>query len=224
MVINHVLSLGANCHVAMYFRMKGYRKFAGPFDWLAADNVAIMDELLATDFADFLDPSLLIEHATGDQHRCGHTKYGSRFFHHYNPRKPDAAAYYQRCVERMRHLPMCAPATVLCFLMIHEEPPEGMLERIHANLWRTFGKTLEFTACIVASDKPARTLTVERCASTFALWRMSLTSHTMGTGFTNQNDNAFFNAAIHTHYRFEIAPAPFDDADRKYEVSAGFDI
>jgi hypothetical protein len=210
----------------MYFKNAGYKTFSGPFDWLAADDPASLADLLATDFADLTDVNQLVDHASGLPHQCGHAKYNARFFHHFNPRQPDASAYYRRCVDRFRRLgDVIAPGeTVLCLLMVTEDRcDDAILNEIHAHLSRAIGPALEFVACVIAPDRAMLALSVERATPSFVKWNMTLTSHTVGTTFADPRDSTYFHAALHHLYTFDIAPTPFG-ADGTFERTTAYDI
>jgi hypothetical protein len=218
--IHHVLSLGANCYPAAYFKRAGYRTFAGPFDWLAADCVDVLADLLATDFAAFLDPAQLVDHACGSDGCAGHATYGDRFFHHYNPRQPEAAAYYSRCVDRFRRLGALGQP-VLCLLVVDKNNVKGdVLERIHKGLGRV-GANLVFVACVVEAHASARASTLVQVGQapdqSFYRWDLAVLGHNVGVAFSHPGDDAFFHAALHSYFAFDIQPSPFLDKEEAWE-------
>lgn len=219
---HHAVSLGANCFAAMFFKNAGYRTSAGPFDWLAADEVTALEGILAADFADFIDPAFLVDHVEGHPGKCGHAKYGPRLFHHYNPRVPEVAAYYARCVARFRGL---ADATrpVMLFLMANEDVVDaGRLERIHAHLLRYVpAEHLVFVACVVAPGRAERASRLETSADgTFVRWDLAVTSHNIGLSFGNHADMHHFQTMFHTYFgHFETVPADHADTVFEHRVS-----
>jgi hypothetical protein len=225
--VNHVISLGSNCQTSMYFKNTSYKRFSGPFDWLAADDIHILDNILATNFANFLNKDCFVDHLDKTDRKCGHSIYGSRFFHHYNPRNKETYAYYQRCVERFRSLSKCGQGTFLCLLMISYEPEDGMLERIHENLKKHVPmEQLEFLVCIVTPNSPSYSSTYERITQSFAIWRLHILTHTNGTQFASFFDNLYFHQTLHKHYTFDIKEYPFTDIPslNQYEKAAAFNI
>lgn len=216
--IGHVVSLGANCQTSMYLKTVGYKTFSGPFDWLAADDIRMLDDILMSDFKKFLDEEYLIDHTSGSDSQCAHSLYGSRFFHHFNPRHTWSNSYYKRCVERFRSLSACSKR-VLCLLMVFYEPEEEMLKRIYKNLKMHVPEpALEFLVCIVASNSPSHSTHYMRMASSFAIWHLNVKSHTTGVAFASQEDNLYFHNTLHSYYDFKIAPSPFKD-NMAYEKS-----
>lgn len=102
MTITNVVSLGCNCHTAMFAKMIGIRQFSCPFDWICIgfhDLLSILDD----NFEKFIDPKYLIDHVDNNVWKCGHSIYSDRMFHHFNPRLPDHTAYYERCIQRFRN-------------------------------------------------------------------------------------------------------------------------
>jgi hypothetical protein len=211
----------------MYFKNVRYKTFSGPFDWLAADDIHMLDDILATNFSKFLDNQYLIDHVSGSDRQCGHTIYGSRFFHHYNPRHPETGEYYKRCIARFQSLSFCAPETVLCLLMIFYEPEDGMLERIHSNLKKLIpNESLEFLVCIVTSKSQSYYSAYARITPSFSVLRLHIKTNTVGIAFASQEDNLFFHKTLHQYYVFDIFSSPFEvnQAISQFEKAAAYDI
>lgn len=98
-VISHVISLGCNCHTAMFLKTLHLKQYSCPFDWVCLKLPATID-ILNSHFEKYIDPQYLIDHEDGDPRRCAHSIYGGRVFHHHNPRNPDHHAYFERCISR----------------------------------------------------------------------------------------------------------------------------
>lgn len=113
-VVNHVLSLGIACFTASILRRGGLRHFSGPFDWLFG-SPAMVEHILADDFATLLDPRQLVAHPPferGGAARCQHLYYrdvcgfpdSKPVFNHHNPLEARDRAYFERCIGRLRRL------------------------------------------------------------------------------------------------------------------------
>lgn len=110
--IHHVVSLGCNCHTAMFFKNNGWRKYSTPFDWICIGFKELI-QILESRFSRFVDPAFLTAHEDGGPHQCGHLLYGDRMFHHFNPREAEHHAYYQRCITRFCTRPVNGEECVL---------------------------------------------------------------------------------------------------------------
>ena len=55
-----IFSLGENCVPALKLRQYNLRKFAGPFDWVGSPNLPSVNNLIATNFSNFLNEQNLL--------------------------------------------------------------------------------------------------------------------------------------------------------------------
>lgn len=98
--INYLVSFGSCCHTASFFKENGLKKISYPFDWVLSGPDIVYDTL-CDNFSAFLDKSQYIKQPFFDNNRCGHVKYGYRFFNHKYPIGDQDYLYYVRCVDRL---------------------------------------------------------------------------------------------------------------------------
>ncbi|MFC0408113.1 DUF1796 family putative cysteine peptidase [Roseomonas elaeocarpi] len=109
----HVLGLGTHCYSAYFLKRMGWRRFAGPFDWIFSTPDMVV-HCIEDDFATFLDPRQLepvpVEQRSDPRfERCHHRFYRERFgldfiFNHHDVWTEEGQAYLRRSVERFRVL------------------------------------------------------------------------------------------------------------------------
>jgi hypothetical protein len=115
----HIVSLGTNCLTSMFLKCAGLKRYSAPFDWVNTEGLDRLESMLDDDFASFLDPDQLTAHADVAVGKAGHRLYGLAFFHHFDPRQRDGAAYYKRCVERFRALADVPHGEGVLFVLSH---------------------------------------------------------------------------------------------------------
>jgi hypothetical protein len=107
-----VVPLGTHCFTAALLRRWGWRREAGPFDWLFS-TIPMVTHVIEDDFARFLDPAeyqpVPVEHrrAGPDANRVHHAFYRQRFgvehvFNHHDVHLPDVHQHFVRAVDRFR--------------------------------------------------------------------------------------------------------------------------
>lgn len=86
MKYNHIISLGSFCSVAMELEKRGLRPASYPFDWLIADELETILQLIENNFKDFLDyPSMYQEN---NPNVYFNDKINAHFYHDFNAFEP----------------------------------------------------------------------------------------------------------------------------------------
>jgi hypothetical protein len=107
-----VVALGTHCFTAALLKRWGWRREAGPFDWLFS-TIPMVTHIIEDDFARFLDPSeyqpVPVEQrrAGPDANRVHHAFYRQHFgvehvFNHHDVHLPEVYQHFVRAVDRFR--------------------------------------------------------------------------------------------------------------------------
>ena len=231
--VNHVISLGMNCHVSFYLKSKGYKTFSGPFDWTAGSYRTMMS-CIYTKFKEFLDRSKYIDHVdeintcneinkTKEKYKCGHEFYGNNYFHHYNPRVPEQYEYYKRCVNRFNNIPKLKGRTLFIYFSNNESIGYTEIETIRNELQYYLNKTFEL--CVVRlkhysdSKNPIVKKTIHDDITIIDIDGIEST----GVRFKNKKDDIMFDKLLHSIYNFNIDKTVIDK-DIVYEKENAADI
>ena len=123
------LSLGSSGFASGMLKRYGLKRWSGPFDWMSA-SPAIIRDILADDFRDFLDPSAWSTIAPEDRpdgryFQCRHLGLENRhgmpaILHNADIHTRDGLASLTRCVERFR-----ASIRGLAAKLVLQVAPEG---------------------------------------------------------------------------------------------------
>jgi hypothetical protein len=150
-MISH-LSLGASGYTAGMLRRFGLRRWGGPFDWLSA-SPAVIREIIADDFASFLDPAswqpiIAADRPDGRFFQCRHTGYEGRhqlpcILHAADMTQPGGQAYMTRCVTRFRQSLQSLAGKILLQVVPEGEDPVREF-RATADVLEGYGRSFQF--------------------------------------------------------------------------------
>lgn len=150
-MISH-LSLGASGYTAGMLRRFGLRRWGGPFDWLSA-SPAVIREIIADDFASFLDPASWQPISAADRpdgrfFQCRHTGYEGRhqlpcILHAADMTQPGGQAYMTRCVTRFRQSLQSLAGKILLQVVPEGEDPVREF-RATADVLEGYGRSFQF--------------------------------------------------------------------------------
>ena len=146
------LSLGAGGYTAAMLRRFGLRRWSGPLDWLSA-TPAMIREIIADDFASFLDPAAWQPIITADRpdgrfYQCRHTGYEARhrqpcILHAADMTQPGGLAYMTRCVTRFRQAMQGLSSKILLQVVPEGDDPAREF-RATADLLERQGRSFQF--------------------------------------------------------------------------------
>ena len=146
------LSLGASGYTAGMLRRFGLRRWGGPFDWLSA-SPAVIREIIADDFASFLDPAswqpiIAADRPDGRFFQCRHTGYEGRhqlpcILHAADMTQPGGQAYMTRCVTRFRQSLQSLAGKILLQVVPEGEDPVREF-RATADVLEGYGRSFQF--------------------------------------------------------------------------------
>jgi hypothetical protein len=78
-----------------------------------------------------------------------------------------------------------------------------------------------FVACVVEARASARATSLVQVGSTpdlsFYRWDLAVVGHNVGVAFSHPGDDAFFHAALHSYFAFDIQPSPFAEREEVWE-------
>jgi hypothetical protein len=150
-MISH-LSLGASGYTAGMLRRFGLRRWGGPFDWLSA-SPAVIREIIADDFASFLDPAswqpiIAADRPDGRFFQCRHTGYEGRhqlpcILHAADMTQPGGQAYMTRCVTRFRQSLQSLASKILLQVVPEGDDPAREF-RATADVLEGYGRSFQF--------------------------------------------------------------------------------
>jgi hypothetical protein len=146
------LSLGASGYTAGMLRRFGLRRWSGPLDWLSA-TPAMIREIIADDFASFLDPAswqpiIAADRPDGRFFQCRHTGYEGRhqrpcILHAADMTQPGGQAYMTRCVTRFRQSLQGLASKILLQVVPEGDDPAREF-RATADVLEAYGRSFQF--------------------------------------------------------------------------------
>jgi Putative papain-like cysteine peptidase (DUF1796) len=212
--IHHTISLGGNCHTSMFLKQCGLKRFSCPFDWIGLSLDDIL-EILETRFTKFLDPSYFMDHVEGDPGKCGHRRYGDRFFNHFNPRIPDHHAYYQRCIDRFCAVNSqnCSPDINVLYVYqaFYNDPPIEQLRGLRDMLREQYRGNDGFVLLALihktnGADGDAPTFSVTKEEPNMIVAHTRLVGNINGVAFLDPRDAQGMAQFLDQHFKFNIIP------------------
>lgn len=213
-VIHHVFGLGLSCHTAFFMNIKELRTCSMPLDWVATTKIDHLLDILASDFANMMNREYMMDHPDGSNDRAGHRKYHTRFFNHFNPRREDHYAYYQRCIDRFHHIKeLPEDENILFLLMVHHDAyDQDKLYIIYEHLRRMCGGKNIYLCAIYCC--PDQTRPLWRCynhRSNPYLQHVvaKLRSSSLGWKFENDYDDMRLDKMVKGLYSFDIRREAF---------------
>jgi hypothetical protein len=198
----------------MYLKNHGLKRYSTPFDWIGL-GLDEINNILETRFSRFIDPAFLIDHADGDGRKCGHSQYGDRLFHHFNPRKNEDRDYYLRCIERFCRRPAADDIVLYIYKSFYADPPLEELRRLRNNLAIYRGNYKFITLVFIhrtetAKDTPQ--FRTEYCDPTLWVVYTDLVGNINGVHFLDKRDDDAMTAFLASHFRFSLDHADQDAA------------
>lgn len=179
-----------------------------PFDWVATSKVRHLIHILSREFEDFLDKRYIVDHPDGQTRICaGHSLYGERFFHHFDPRKIDHRLYYERCISRflnIKHLPQGHNILFVVQIMNDTIDEEQLLE-IH-RLLQEICERDDIYLCAIQyiSHQTRRYWRVNHLNSRVCLVNAKIKSHSLGWKFEDEADGKRLYRMIDSLYDCDI--------------------
>jgi len=205
--IQHVCSLGFNCHASYFLKTNGLKKESYPFDWIMS-NLIVVEQCLKDNFVNYLDKKLYISNSPDS--KCGHKLYCHNMFAHHNPMTNDEHySYFVRCVSRFRTLLASSESKLFIISIINGEHDIGI--NINNDIKKKFvdfntflqTQTVNYTLLIIVNypNKKANNFKLTTCGN-LVLLELTTLSTNSGSQYLNATDNTYLNSLFKQMFIF----------------------
>lgn len=211
MKIQHLCSLGTNCHSSSFLKRNNYKLESYPFDWIISKPENFI-HCIEDDFNIFLDKNYYINI---NHYKCGHTFYAENMFPHHNPLlNINDYNYYTRCVSRFRNFLKSKDAKMLILTFINGEYGIGnKITEEFKNKILGFNDRLKkhienkyiLLVLINYPCKKENNYTLEKYNEVHFL-EIDTISNSNGVCFDNENDNIYLDNLIKENYNIKPKP------------------
>lgn len=205
-----VVPLGTHCFTAALLKRWGWRRQAGPFDWLFT-TLPMITHMIEDDFERFLDPAEYRPVPEPDRkagvevNRVNHAYYHRQFgvehvFNHHDVHLPADYQHFVRAVERFRSLLASDEAKLFLAFRWHETGFEHELEGLHRAL---ASRTRRFALHVVAVDALPSERVLPQLehvvnAEGYGAWIFRSVSHWGPLAFSSKLDELCLHRAVQT--------------------------
>jgi len=201
--INHVMSLGTQCHTANYLKQNNLKFVSYPFDWIFS-NPFVISDMLDDKFQKFLNKDyygIKDENSSINKHLLYLPELN--MFNHKNPYRKDDHDYYTRCVNRFYDF-LKIEGKKLFIMTILKNNIQNEIDNIHVlkNKLEQIASNFEFI--VIFQEKTGVQSKTVHVFDNLKVVQITTIDDSDGNIFLNNNDSIFYDLVIKDFYYWDV--------------------
>jgi hypothetical protein len=201
--INHVISLGTQCHTANYLKQNNLKFVSYPFDWIFSNPFVICD-MLDDKFQKFLNKDyygIKDENSNINKHLLYLPELN--MFNHKNPYRKDDHDYYTRCVNRFYDF-LKMEGKKLFIMTILKNNIHNEIDNIHLLKNKLEQITSNFEFIVIFQEKTGVQSKTVHVFDNLKVVQITTIDDSDGNIFLNNNDSIFYDLVIKDFYYWDV--------------------